>query len=343
MGINEGMYELDGNQTRQLIDCQQVYVAARSAEREYADRYKGSMAWKTVGENIYLYRKRDGIWKSLGPKSDETAKIYAQFHAGRDELKAKCKSLQDKLRLMAPVNKAMRIGRVPWMSAKILRRIESLNVLGNGLMVVGTHALYAYELLGGVHFGQDAVATMDIDLLYDARGRLKLFSLELQKNGLIGVLSGVDSSFEPLRADSFRAANKDGFMVDLITPLTRNPSTRSFKSRIGDDMNDLKAVEIEGLKWLENCPAITECAIDEKGYPLTITAPDPRAFVCHKIWLSQRMDRDPKKKRRDLLQAREITKMLNKYLPHLQFDDPSLNALPVDVRNAAMSLANELR
>lgn len=337
------MWELDGNQMRQLIDCQQVHMAARSAEREHADRYKGSMAWKTVSNNIYLYRKKNGIWKSLGPKSDDTDKIFAQFHTGRDDLKAKCKSLQDRLRLMAPVNKAMRIGRVPWMSAKILRRIEGLDALGNGLMVVGTHALYAYELMGGLHFGQDAVATMDIDLLYDARGRLKLFLPELQKNGLIGVLQGIDPSFEPLSADSFRAANMDGFMVDLITPSTKNPSTRSFKSRIGEDMNDLKAVEIEGLKWLENCPAITKCAIDEKGYPLTITAPDPRAFVCHKIWLSQRIDRDPGKKRRDLLQAREVTKMLNKYLPHLQFDDPSLNALPVDVRKAAMRLVDELR
>jgi hypothetical protein len=337
------MYELDGNQTRQFIDCQQVHLAARHAEREYAERYKGSMAWKTISNSVYLYRKREGIWKSLGPKSVETEKIYTQFHTGRDDVKAKCKSLQEKLRIMAPVNKAMRIGRVPWMSAKILRRIENLDVLGKGLMVVGTHALYAYELMGGVHFGQDAVATMDIDLLYDARGRLKLFCPELQKNGLIGVLNGIDSSFEPLSADSFRAANKDGFMVDLITPSTKNPSMRSFKSRISDDMNDLKAVEIDGLKWLENCPAITECAIDEKGYPLTITAPDPRAFVCHKMWLSQRMDRDPGKKRRDLLQAHEVTKMLNRYLPHLQFDDPCLNALPVDVRNAAMSLADNLR
>jgi hypothetical protein len=336
------MYELDGNQTRQIIDCQQVHIAARHAEREYADRYRGSMAWKTVSNNIYLYRKRNDIWKSLGPKSQETENIYSQFHSGRDELKAKCKSLADKLRLMAPVNKAMRIGRVPWISAKILRRIEGLDALGNGLMVVGTHALYAYELMGGVHFGQDAVATMDIDLLYDARGRLNLLATDLQKNGLIGVLKRIDSSFEPLQADSFRAANRDGFMVDLVTPSTRNPSSRTFKSRIGDDMNDLKAVEIEGLKWLESCPTITEYVVDEKGHPLTITAPDPRAFICHKIWLSQRFDRDPKKQRRDKLQACEVARMLNRYLPHLHFNDPVLNALPVYVRDAAIALAAEL-
>lgn len=337
------MYELDGNQTRQLIDCQQIHLAARHAEREYADRYKGSMAWKTVSNNIYLYRKREGIWKSLGPKSEETEKIYDQFHAGRNELKAKCRSLQETLRTMAPVNKAMRIGRVPWMSAKILRLIERLDVLGNGLMVVGTHALYAYELMGGVHFGPNAVSTMDIDLLYDARERLKLFAPRLQKNGLIGVLQEIDASFEPLGENSYRAANMEGFMVELITPSTRNPSTRSFKSRIGEGMNDLKAVEIEGLKWLENCPAINEFAIDEKGYPLSIAAPDPRAFVCHKIWLSQRIDREPKKQRRDILQAREVTKMLNIYLPQMRFDDPSLDALPVNVRNAAINLANKLR
>ena len=175
------MYELDGSQTRQLIDSQQLHIAAIHAEREYAERYKGSMTWKTVSDNHYLYRKKERIWKSLGPKSEKTDSIYAHFQASRAELTVKRKSLQDRLRMMAPVNKAMRLGRVPWMSARILRRIEGLGVLGNGQMVVGTHALYAYELMGGVHFGQDAVATMDIDLLYDARGRLKLFSPELKK------------------------------------------------------------------------------------------------------------------------------------------------------------------
>ncbi len=337
------MLELNGNQTRQLIDSQQVHEASRVADRECRDRYSGSMSWKTVGDKSYLYRKREGIWKSLGPKSRETDKIYDQFHSGRSVQKAKCQSLEQRLTEIAPVNRAMRIGRVPVMSAKILRRIDRMDALGSGLMVVGTHALYAYEMMGGIHFDQDAVATMDIDLLYDARDRVKLFSSELQQLGLLGLLQNIDVSFEALSENAFRAANKDGFMVDLLTPSVRNPAIRSFKSRIGNDDSDLKAVEIEGLKWIENAPSITQCAIDERGFPLTITAPDPRVFACHKIWLSQRTDRDPMKKRRDFLQASEVIKMLNKYLPHLEFSDASLNALPLELRTTAQNLVKELR
>lgn len=336
------MRELSGVQTRQLIDSEQVYVSWREAERDYVTRYAGSMAWKSIGGRRYLYRKTAGVWKSLGPDNEATQQTHDRFHAGRDALKARRASLEGEIRAMAPVNRAMRLGRVPWTSARVLRRLDRIGALGRGLRVAGTHAIYAYERMGGVHFGVDIVTTLDIDLLYDARGGLDIVASDLADIGLMGVLRSVDSTFAPTAADSFRAANAKGFMVDLITPSSRHPATRVFRQKLGDDPGDLSAVEIDGLAWLESSPAVEAIAIDERGYPLLIVAPDPRAFACHKLWLAQRSDRDPLKQRRDRAQAEQVARMLVTHLPGLRFDDPALGALPAEVRMAGVHLARDV-
>jgi hypothetical protein len=333
------MRDLTAQQTRQLIDVEQLYASYRNVRRELDGRFSGSIAWKTVKGRDYLYRKRLSEWKSLGPRDTRTEEIFDAFKTGREQLRERRRTLDKRLREMAPVNKAMRLGRVPLISARLLRKIERLGLLGHGLKVAGTHALYAYELMGGVHFGEEAITTLDIDLLYDERGSLKLVSAELQESGLMGILRSQDASFRPTEANSFRAANDEGFMVDLITPSVRAPATRDFQARIGSAVDDLAAAEIDGLAWLENVPPVTRIVIDEGGYPLTLVAPDPRAFACHKAWLARRDDREPMKRRRDLLQARSVAKMLVTRLPAMRFDDAALKAVPAELLRLGQELA----
>lgn len=326
------MRELDGHQRRELIDCEQRFLLWREVARRNVARFAGSMSWKTVSGRRYLYRKTDGVWRSLGPASAETEHIYDRFHEGRQSGKDRLASLDQAIRKQAPILRAMELGRVPELTARILRHLDKLGVLGKGMSVVGTNALYAYERMAGIHFGRDLAATQDIDLLYDARGGLNLVSSGLAETGLVGSLHRVDTSFELTAPNSFRAANRDGFMVDLITPSTRTPATRTFRQRLGSDSDDLMAAEIDGLTWLESCPRVETVAIDERGFPLMLVAPDPRAFVCHKLWVAARDDRDPVKRRRDRAQADAVCLMLLKYRPDMRFDDPSLHALPNDVR-----------
>jgi hypothetical protein len=335
------MQILTPNQIRQLVDCEQVYAAYRAAQREYRQRFAGAMAWKGVHGRQYLYRKKANVWRSLGARSPETERSYEQFRAGRLALKARRKALDEEVRSMAPVNKAMKLGRVPWIAARILRRLEREGLLGQGVRVAGTHALYAYERMGGVHFRLEAVATRDIDLLQDSRSGLSFLTSDLRESGLIGLLKAVDPSFQPTETGSFRAVNEKGFMVDLITPALRNRSTQATpRSGVA---GDLAAVEIDGLTWLENSPSVEQVVLDDRGYPLTIVAADPRAFALHKSWLSRRADRDPAKRRRDAAQAEAVTTMLLAYLPHLRFDDPCLNAFPDDVRALASNLVAAAR
>lgn len=333
------MFPLDGTQTRQLIDTAQAFAAYRAARNEYLARFKGAMMWKSVGGRDYLYRKVEGAWKSLGPRSSETELTSIRFKEGQAAIKSRRKSLGEQIRRMAPVNKAMRLGRVPLTSARILRKLDENGLLGRGLQVAGTHALYAYEMMAGAHFDNAYVATADIDLLFDARSSLNLASAELQDSGLIGLLQKIDPSFAQTEPGSFRAANDKGFLVDLITPSTRRPTHATPTPRIGRDGADLLPVEIAGLAWLESSPSIEQTVIDEAGFPVIVVAPDPRAFAIHKLWLSKRDDREPIKRRRDEKQAYAVMAIIGRFLPHLSFDDPALAALPGPLREEARAVA----
>jgi len=328
--------ELDGDQTRQLLNTEQLYSAFRAAQRECRSRFSGSMVWKSISGRQYLYRKNDGVWKGIGPRDEEREAIYERFHAGRRDARARLAELDSRIRRMAPVNRAMGLGRIPLLSARLLRRLDKEALLGHGIRVAGTHALYAYERMAGVHFGSEYVATQDIDLLYDARRTLKLLTAEARQEGLLGIIKSVDKSFSPTDPGSFRAANRGGYLVDLIQPAANLVSGPPRKS-IGGGAHDLQAVEITGLQWLENSPMVEVTVLDEKGFPAPLPVPDPRAFALHKLWLSERDDRDPLKKRRDRSQARALGALLIGYLPHLRFEDSALAALPEQLRALARS------
>lgn len=328
---------ISGEKARQIIDTEQVYLAWKAGAQELAARYAGSMTFKKVGKHEYLYRKAGRTWKSLGPRGEKTERAFASFHEGRQALRGTVTSLAQRLNELAAVNRAMGLGRMPLIAARILRAADSAHLLGSALCVAGTHCLFAYERMAGVHIDSQLVATGDIDLLFDRRTNLRLLARYLPQQGWLGLLTSVDQSFRLLSKGSYRAVNKDGFLADLITPHSSDPIKPG-----GLDIpqgNDLTPVEIEGLKWLVNSPKIDLTVLDTRGFPLTMSVPDPRSFALHKIWVSEREDRDPLKQRRDKDQAYLVAELIAQHLPHLSFEDPALNALPLELRQRATALA----
>jgi hypothetical protein len=166
------------------------------------------------------------------------------------------------------------------------------------------------------------VATGDIDLLYDARRHISLAVTGLATEGLIGLLKKVDGSFAPAKPRGFRAANRDGYLVDLIRPEAKN-LFRDTRSIALSDLPD----DLEGA------------AIDERGYPARLVALDPRAFALHKAWISRREDREAVKAVRDLEQAKAAASIATRYLKK-SFDSPELSALPVGLRDMVAMLGN---
>ena len=337
--------ELTNEQARQLIDLEQVYETHVSANREMQSRFAGSMQWKTVKEQDYLYRRTKGVSKTIGPRSPETLSIFEAFQSGRERIEDTIRGTREKLAAMAPVNRGLRLGRVPKLTARILRELDEAGLLGRHIRIVGTACLYAYEAAAGVHIPSSLLATSDVDLLYDARGQLKLAVTDFKAEGVIGLLRRIDRSFQPLSKHGFRAANRDGFLVDLITPFESKDRTRPRKTspRLSDADDDLTAIEIDGLAWLRSCPAFERMTVGEDGLPVPMVCPDPRAFAMHKMWLAEREDREPLKKPRDRGQAQITIKLVKERMPYLGgFNDPALTAVPAALLGAIEGIAATL-
>jgi hypothetical protein len=293
------MKTLTDQQRLFLVDTIQLYEAWHSATLQVRSHRYG-MKWLKSGNGEYLVRLSDakGNGKSLGPRSAETERTYEKFIVGKARAEARLKATTARLTDQAQLNKALRLGRIPVIAAKILRELD-LSAARDDFRIVGTHALYAYESMAAVHFMQELLASGDIDLLYDPRKSLRVVSSRLDGDGLLGLLRRVDKSFEAMTENSYRAINDHGFMVDLIIPQRAIHCNEPIRFA----PVDLTAAEVPNLQWLANAPAVVEVAIAANGLPVRMKVPDPRAFLIHKSWLSNQVDRDPLKKQRDLHQA----------------------------------------
>src|SRR5579862_2488563 len=132
--------ELTAEQVRQAIDAEQIYAAYEEARRLLASRFDGSMVWKTVGGRVYLYRKIGQKWKSLGPRTGDAEAAYKAFTEGRQATRERAAATARRLDEMAPVNRALRLGRLPRLSARDIRRLHETGWLGGRIQIVGTNA-----------------------------------------------------------------------------------------------------------------------------------------------------------------------------------------------------------
>jgi hypothetical protein len=318
--------ELDGNQRRQLIDTQQVFAAWQVAQRDHTHRFAGSMRWVSRNGSDYLLRKIGKAETSLGLRGIETEAAYQAFQNGRAANSERLKGLSAQIDKLAPINRAMGLGRVPVTAARVLRVMDEQGLLGTRLLIVGTNALYAYEAVAGVHFATALTASGDIDLLLDARRRISLAFQDHRKLGLIGLLKRADASFTA-EGRTYRAFNKEGYMVDLIRPEPRDVLRSRLPVGISDLAEDLEGAPIYGLDWLINAPKFEAVALDERGYPARLVAADPRAFALHKAWISRKPDREPIKAKRDMAQAGASAQLATRYL-NLRFEETDLTSLP---------------
>jgi hypothetical protein len=251
----------------------------------------------------------------------------ADWEIARASAQETLSARQEQIGRQSAVNRALRLGRVPFLAAKIIRAIDDAGLLGEGIRIAGTNAIYAYEAAAGVFVDSGITSTEDIDLLMDVRQSLRIVAgTNVEDGALINLLRKVDRSFERSSA-TFRAVNRNGYLVDLIKPLA-NPAWKQSRQTVGKADDELVAEEIAGLAWLENAPAFEAIAIDEKGGPLRLIVPDPRIFAAHKFWLSKRADREPIKRRRDLAQAQAVARLTTQYLEHLPYQSSELRVLP---------------
>ncbi|MCI5078235.1 nucleotidyltransferase domain-containing protein [Oricola sp.] len=327
---------LDGESIRDSVDARDRYELLRAARIEARHSFGGSMKFESRGEAEYLIRRPYGssTRKSLGRRSRETEAILAKFTEGKARVDERIEGLRKQLEDRAPILRARGLGRVPLLAARVMRKLDDLGWLGISLIVVGTNALYAYEARAGVRIETGMLATGDVDVLYDARRKL-VMSGEIRENGLIGALQAVDRSFSRSDAKTYTAANKDGYMVDLIEPQDHDRLMRGGPSKLSDHPDDLVAISTDSSKWLLNVPKFEGTAFDERGLPVRIVTLDPRVYALQKQWIVENdWSRDPAKRTRDWQQAQLVALMATRHLG-LSFDDDALSGLPKSFRDLA--------
>lgn len=335
--------ELDHDQGRETVNTRQRFDSLVAAERKLSE-FKGSMTWAVEGTNEYLvrsaYDSKTGIRRnrSLGPRSPMTERLKLEYNENREAAQQRVRDLKAAVSRQAGKNRAVGLGRMPLIGARIVRAIDSAGLLGKGIRVVGTNAIYAYEAVAGVFVEDQLMETDDIDLLFDARQKIRLTAAPSFETGaLLKILRRVDRSFDR-HDNTFRAGNRDGYLVDLIKPVS-GPPWRPERDRVADDdSDDLVAAGIEGLHWLQSVPAFEAVVIDEKGGPLRLVVPDPRAFAIHKFWLSKAADRPLIKRRRDFAQAQTVACLTANYLTHLPYESKRLAAVPLRLFEEAKAL-----
>jgi len=317
--------ELQPNQTRQYIDAETVFLELLRVRGEQKET-RGSMFWREVAGTTYLIRESaGGAQKSLGPRDAQTELIFQKFQAKKASLTERLKSLTQAAQTQQRLNKALRVGRVPAIVVKTLNALQDAG-LHEHFLTIGTHALYAYESVCGVRFMPDALATQDIDLLFDSRKRLSFVSkLKKMDSSFIGALQKADPSFRVISDQKQTAINATGFEVDVIRRLTTDADPHPLKMSNFDD--DLWAVQISDGNRMLGAKRFSQVVVSETGHMAVMSTLDPRMFVALKTKLSKASGRDPKKRPKDALQAQLVQELINGYMPqyhaHPSFQPPA--------------------
>jgi hypothetical protein len=304
---------LPDNAARQVIDSMTVFAEHRRVQAE-AVKYAGGMYWKRQGEYEYLVKTLpDNRQQRLGPRTDETERIYQAFTQRKQESESRLKSLRAALKEAERLNKAVKAGRVPNIVVATLQTLDDAG-LGSHFVVVGTHALYAYEAAAGVRIVQAALATQDVDLLWDARRRVK-FVTDLARidTSMLRVLQRVDPSFRRKELQNETAINDRGFEVDFLRREAVDGDPHPF--RFSSDEDDLWPVQAIRASVLTAAPTFEHVVISVTGKMALMRTVAPKTFVDFKRWMAESApNRPPPKRRRDLRQAEIVQALLDEGL-----------------------------
>jgi hypothetical protein len=291
---------LSDNAARQVIDSTTIFNEFVRVKAQ-AQPYAGGMYWKCQGDYEYLVKTSpDNRQRRIGPRSPESEKVHKEFTARKHELEARLKALREALKDAERLNKALKAGRVPSIVVSVLQTLEDAG-LGPHFTVVGTHALYAYETAASVRIVQGALATQDVDLLWDARKRVRFMTdLEKLDASVLRVLQRADATFLRKEGQFETAINAKGFEVDF---LRRQPE---------GDQWPMQAVR---ASVLPNAPRFDHVVISATGRMTLMRTIAPESFIEFKRWMATKVpQRLEAKRRRDQRQADIVQALLDEGL-----------------------------
>lgn len=310
------MQDLAPAAARQYIDAVSTFEALEEA-REDAAQVRGGMYWHagpaSSPQSRYLIRTTPaGAETSLGPRTPETEAIYERFMRRKQDSAERLAGLKAALAQHQRINRALRVGRVEPLVVELLHRL-AVTGLSPHFRVVGTHALYAYEAAAGVRLQADALATRDMDLLWDTRKRLQ-FATQLARvdRSMLGVLQKVDGTFRLRKSQLYTAVNKDGFEVDIIRRERTADDPHPIK--LSDAAEDFWVAQARRANVLLDAPPFSAIIIATNGTMARMHTVHPATFIAFKRWMADLREREAIKRRRDGLQADAVQVLVDGYL-----------------------------
>ncbi len=306
-------YPIPDNAARQFIDSSTVfgeYCRARAAARQY----QGGMYWKKQDSYCYLVKTRpDNRQRRIGPRCPETEVVYKEFVTRKTETEARLASLAGSLRESERLNKALNVGRVPSVVISVLQAIEEAG-LAEYFTIVGTHALYAYESAARIRIVQSALATQDVDLLWDARRRVQFMAdIARLSTSVLAILQKADPSFRRREDQLSTAINDKGFEIDFLRRVPEGDDPHPL--RLTADEGDLRPVQARRANVLTDARHFEHIVVSATGRMALMRTIDPTVFVEFKTWLATGApDRPAIKRRRDAQQAAIVQSLLNESL-----------------------------
>ena len=298
---------------RQFIDSITVFEEYLRT-RKQAAQYTGGMYWKAQGSYEYLVKtQRDNRQERIGPRSEQTEAIYKEFTERKAAVEDRLRSLRSALTDAQRLNKALKVGRTPSMVIEILQALEEAGLVEH-FTVVGTHSLYAYESAAGVRIVQGALATQDVDLLWDARRKVR-FMTEMERSdvSMLKVLQRADPSFQRKEGQNETAINARGFEVDFLRRVAEGDDPHPF--RFSADEDDLWPVQAVRASVLTNAPRFQHAVVSTTGHMALMRTISPTTFVDFKRWMADKAPlREPIKRHRDRRQADIVQSLLDQGL-----------------------------
>ena len=243
---------------------------------------------------------------------------YQKFTQRKTEVEARLKSLRAKADEVKRMNKALRIGRTPDILIAVLNAMMRYGVAEH-FLVVGTHALFAFETAAGVRLPNDVMATQDADLLFDTGKRAAFVEVMKERQmSFIGILKKVDKTFERDDLDNHTARNASGYEIDLIRRFPPDPEdTTEHPLQLTTEEGDLWPVRASMGHKLLSVPRFDQVVVGINGGMARMRTVHPLDFARIKRQLSQDFRRDPLKKTKDMAQADMIEMLVQECLPHL--------------------------
>ena len=269
--------------------------------RQQLIRMPVSMYWKDIGGVEYLGVKltSSSVGTTGGARSPETEVEYEQFQSEKMALKQRVAKADELIGERSSQYRALRLPVLADRQGELLRALDIEGLLRNDLLVVGTNAFCAYELLCGVKFPTGNEETEDFDLAWCRGTKVSLAAssanTKVERKSLLTVLQGVDSTYKVNPRKRYQALNADGYEVELLAAPSLAPLP---KSEAFEPMFSL--IEQE---WLLKGHPVSFVVATVRRRACPVYVPDPRWMALRKLWLASKPERRESKKPKDKRQG----------------------------------------